>query len=453
MKDSTTPLLWVGSQPSFDDPPKGFWVAVPVVLHRIIVEAPPDVPDSDPFARAVVNLAAAGVERVSDIAALIGIEDLGFVTEVIRRLAAQDLVVERSGIVELAARSDSIVGVVGPKQSWYGIQDQYSGELWPRVAIKVSYPVFDNERNLVELGTPGRPAKRNFWHMPLGYMAHELDTSAVTNAIMRHLADLRTVGIKSNRPNAQHLAFLGRPEIQPVFSARLAPISEEARLLVRLEATGDHVSVVDPFEVGAWFELGRWTEQLLDQSPTLQERVVSWAARAQRPKNQPENSGREIPSTRDDGSSTQVEATLSSPLIPPPPPDRNTLLLSLADRLREEIRRSSQQMVVLTNDSDRDAATLMRRWTMFGFRVPREFARPVPALIERAADGFPADLHTLFYAWTLLVDMPDGLALAHQAPDLPALLYQNASERTRTAIPDLRVTTTPEHNFPKESRN
>lgn len=451
MIDPTAPLLWVGSQATFDKPPKGFWVAVPVVLRRIIVEAPPDIPDSDPFSRAVVNLTAAGVQRVSDIATLIGIEDLGFVREVIRRLAEQDIVVMRSEIVELAERSDGIVGAVGPKQVWYGIQDLYSGTLWPRAAINVSFPEFDDQRNLAELGTPGRPARRNFWQMPPGYVAQEPDAATVSHAIRRHLADLRTVGLKSTRRDAQHLAFLGRPETQPAFSARLAPIREEARLLIRLEAHGKHVSVADPFEVGAWFELARWTDQLLEQSPPLRERVVSWAARTQQTKNRPVEEASEV-AAADDQSPAGGDATLSRPPNPPSLLDRNTLLLSLADRLRGEIHHASQQSLGLTYDSDLDAATLMRRWAMLGFRAPRKFVRPVPALIERAADGLPADLHTLFYAWTLLVDIPDGQALARQAPDLPAQLYDNASGTTRTAIPDLRMATAPERSLPKESR-
>jgi len=449
--DSTTPLLWVGSQSTLDKPPKGFWVAVPVVLRRIIVEAPPDIPDSDPFARAVVNLTAAGVQRVSDIATLIGIDDLGFVREVIRRLVEQGIVVMRSEIVELAERSDGIVGAVGPKQVWYGIQDLYSGTLWPRAAITVRFPEFDDQRNLAELGTPGRPARRNFWQMPPGCVAQEPDAATVSHAIRRHLADLRTVGLKSTRRDAQHLAFLGRPETQPAFSARLAPISEEARLLIRLEANGNNVSVADPFEVGAWFELARWTDQLLEQSPPLRERVVSWAARAQQSKNRPVEEASGI-AAADDQTPAKSDATLSRPPNPPPLLDRNTLLLSLADRLRGEIHHASQQSLGLTYDSDLDAATLMRRWVMLGFRAPRKFVRPLPALIEQAAKGFSADLHTLFYAWTLLVDIPDGQALARQAPDLPARLYDNASGTTRTAMPDLRMATAPECRLPKESR-
>jgi len=231
----------------------------------------------------------------------------------------------------------------------------------------------------------------------------------------------------------------------------LAPISEEARLLIRLEANGNNVSVADPFEVGAWFELARWTDQLLEQSPPLRERVVSWAARAQQSKNRPVEEASGI-AAADDQTPAKSDATLSRPPNPPPLLDRNTLLLSLADRLRGEIHHASQQSLGLTYDSDLDAATLMRRWVMLGFRAPRKFVRPLPALIEQAAKGFSADLHTLFYAWTLLVDIPDGQALARQAPDLPARLYDNASGTTRTAMPDLRMATAPECRLPKESR-
>lgn len=426
-----TPVLWVGSQPTFDEPPKGFWIAAPVVLRRIIVETPPDIRDSDPFARAVVNLAAAGVQRVGDIAELIGIEDLGFVNEVIRRLIDQDVVELRGGVVSLGEHGDDMVGAVGEKRAWYAIQDAYSGTLWPRAAVDVSFPDFDDDRNLVELGTPGRPARRNFWRVPDYYEVNDPDAATVTQALMRHLSDLRTVGIRGNKVATQHLAFLGRPERQPVFSARLAPVREEARLLIRLDATGDQVSAADPFEVGAWFELARWTNHVLEESPGLRETVVTWAAR--------KNSGKKQPPDR-------------SPESPQPIVERNTLLLSLADRLRDGIDRAEQQTLGLSYDSDRDASTLMRRWALLGFRVPHEFVKPVAALVERAAEGFPADLHTLFYAWTLLVDLDDGQALALQAPDLPALLYANAAGRTQTAVPDLRPTAAPGRSLYTESR-
>lgn len=444
------PLLWVGSQATFDEPPKGFWVAVPVVVRRIIVEAPPDVPDADPFARAVVNLAAAGVQRVSDIAELIGIEDLGFVNEVIRRLVEQKVVTLRAGVVSIGERGDDVAGAAGERQVWYGIQDSYSGTLWPRAATGVSYPDFDDDRHLVELGTPGRPARRNFWRMPEGDEVDDPNSATITHALIRHLSDVRTVGIKQGKRTTRHLALLGRPEWQPVFSARLAPGREEARLLVRLDANGNQVLAADPFEIGAWFELARWTDQLLDQSPSLHEKVIAWAER--REFRQRQLRDRDPVASSDQRTPAQLDATHSSPDSPQPIVDRNTLLLSLADRLRDGILRAEQQTLGLSYDSDRDASTLMRRWALLGFRVPQKFLKPVAAPVERAAEGFPADLHTLFYAWTLLVDLADGQALARQAPDLPALLYANATGQTQTAIPDLGPTTALGRSLPTESR-
>jgi|GEM_PF-2619163 len=450
---STAPLLWVGSRLTFDEPPKGFWVAAPVVLRRIIVEAPPDIEDSDPFARAVVNLAAAGVQRVGDIAELIGIEDLGFVNEVIRRLAEKDVVNLRDGIVGLSEGGDNMAGTVGEKQVWYCIQDAYSGHLWPRAAVEVSYPEFDDHRHLVDLGTPGRPARRNFWQMPDGHEVDDPDSATVTQALKRHLSDLRTVGMKSNKYDTQHLAFLGRPERQPVFSARLAPVREEARLLVRLDAIGDEVVTTDPFEVGAWFELAHWTNQLNDESPAFHEKVVAWASRKKPGRRQ---TTRRHPDAVEDServAPAQPDATLSHPEMPQGMVDRNTLLLSLADRLRDDIHRAERQTLGLSYDSDRDSASLLRRWALFGFRRPLEFVKPVAALVERAAEGFPTDLHTLFYAWTLLVDLADGQALALQAPDLPAQLYANAAGRTQTALPNVRSTGVMQRIIPKESRH
>lgn len=438
MTQGLAPLIWVGSQQTFDDPPKGFWVAVPVVLHRIIVEVLPDIPDSDPFARVVVNLAAAGVQRVADIADLIGIEDLGFVNEVIRRLSEQNVVKLRAGVVQLMARSDDIIESATEKVIWYGIQEVYGGSLWPRAASSVLRPEFDDSRRIVELGTPGRPASRNFWQLPANYTVDEPDVSSVRQAIERHLSDLRTVGLKSTRNSAQHLAMMGRPEKIPTFSARLAPIREDARLLVRFESIGGQISVVDPFEVGAWFELAHWSEQLLARSQDLRDRVISWEERSSSRNRSLNHRGLDDGHRSGGGSPLPLDATLTRSAKPTLTLDRNSLLLSLADRLRDEIRRATQQELGLSYDSERDSATLRRRWAVLGFNLPRQSVIPVASLIRRAADGAPSDLHTLFYAWTLLADLSDGQALALQAPDLPALLYENACGRSQTVIPDLR---------------
>ena len=452
MIQPTSDLLWVGSQRHFDDPPKGFWVAVPVVVRRLIVETPPDIRDSDPFARAVVNLASAGVQRIPDIAELIGIEDLDFVKEVIRRLENEKVVAVRSGIVEVEGVSAGRGDTVGVKNVWFIVQDTYTGEVWPRVAASVRKPEFDEDRHIVHLGTPGKPATRRYWRMPPGEQVHDPAPAAVRQTVSHHLRDLRTVGIKASKRGFEHLATLGRPERQPIFSARLAPGREDAHLLVRLKATGEHISMVDPFGVGGWFELAKWTELLLDRSPVLREHVVNWAA-GSRPAS--ERSVDELEAT-DGAATTQrlaTEATRSRVPTPPPVPDRNTLLLSLADRLREEMGRSTTQKVALSFDTERDTATLARRWVTFGFRVPQKFVRPVPALVERAAEGYPADLHVLFYAWTLLVDLADGKAPASEAPDLPALLQETAAGRTRMAIPNLRMTPVPHRSLPTESTN
>jgi hypothetical protein len=450
MIQPTSDLLWVGSQRHFDDPPKGFWVAVPVVVRRLIVETPPDIRDSDPFARAVVNLAAAGVQRIPDIAELIGIEDLDFVREVIRRLENDKIITVRSGVVEVVGVSTERSDAVGDKNVWYIVQDTYTGEVWPRVAASVRKPEFDEDRHVVHLGTPGKPATRTYWRMPQGEPVVDPAPAAVRQTVSHHLRDLRTVGIKASKRGFEHLATLGRPERQPIFSARLAPGREDARLLVRLKAAGEHISMVDPFGVGGWFELAKWTELLLDRSPVLRERVVNWAA-GSRPARERSVDELEATDEADARPRLTAEATLSRVPAPPPVPDRNTLLLSLADRLREDMGRSPTRKVALSFDNERDSATLARRWVTFGFRVPQGFVRPVPALVERAAEGYPADLHVLFYTWTLLVDVADGRALAREAPDLPALLQENAAGRTHTAIPNLRTTPAPHRSLPTES--
>lgn len=436
--NSAKPLLWIGSQSSFDEPHRGFWVAAPVVLHHIIVETPSDIEDSDPFARVVVNLTAAGVHRVTDIADLIGIEDIRFVSEVIRRLENRDIVSLTDGIVTLRKRGDDMVGRAGRKEFWYGVQDTYSGTLWPRASVAVQRPNFRDEDRQVELGTPGRPAKLKFWQMPDDFEVEGPDATSVTQALLRHLSDMRTVGLKSNRVNTKHLAFLGRPEMKPTFSARLSSTSEQVRLLIRLDTYGNEVFAADPFEVGAWFELGMWTNQLLDRSPALREKVVAWAEgrnvanqrRTGRDHNKVTGSDHVMPMRPDE--------TLSRTDTQQATVDRNTLLLALADQLRRDIGRAAEQNVGLTYESGRDAESLLRRWTLLGFHAPSNFVKPVAALIERAVEGHPADLHTLFYAWTLLVDVTEGQALALRMPDLPAILYDHAVGRTQTAVPDVR---------------
>jgi hypothetical protein len=458
--EHTRPLLWAGSQRQLDDPPMGFWVAVPVVVRPLIVEVPRDLQDSDPFARAVVNLALAGVQRISDISALIGIQDLDFVNEVVRRLDDRGIVRVRSGFVDVLEQKadtedDKPFRMRGAYEQhvWEVVQDMYSGALWPRVGTRFQTLTFDYDHHIVELGNPGRPAKRNFWQMPPGDAVDDPSPTAIKQAVLRHLADIRTVGIKHNKVGSEHLATLGRPERRPSFSARLAPGREEARLLVRLTAAGEHVSSIDPFEVGAWFELPQWTEQMLERSPRLRQLVINWAERSVSNRDRHPADSLAQDETTAGASPGPGDATLSRPAARQPLGDRNNLLLSLADRLREDIGQSPQRSLALSHDSHRDAETLIARWASLGFQTPRDFIRPIPALIERAAEGFPAELHVLFYAWSYLVDRAVGETLARQVPNLPALLSENAAGRTRTAIPDIRSLAPPMRSVPTESRN
>ncbi len=442
MNDETNPLLWVGSQQRFDQPPRGFLVAVPVVLRRVIVEAPPTVQDSDPFARAVVNLAMAGVGRVDDIATLIGSEDTAFVNEVVRRLVESQHIKVHKGLIEVPADKQAGHEVAGDKNVWYLVQDTYTGKLWPRVVTGVIKPEYQEDRRSVLLGNPGNPIRRNFWTAPAGDPVDEPDRAIVKQTVIAHLSDLRTVGIKHNREATRHLATLGRPERRPIFSARLGYGQEDARLLVILNAEGEHVAASDPFEVGPWFELPRWTEVLLERSPALREKVVAWAAKSR--KGRGRSDGQPMPDKADGAVAPAIgidynAPTRSRPSSPDAVFDRNSLLLSLADRLRADIARSAQRSPALSYDATHDLAAVRRRWASLGFRVPHTSPRLVPVLVERAAEGSPADIHDLFYAWTLMVNDADGRALAARAPNLPSLLYENSVGRTLTAIPDVQT--------------
>lgn len=450
-------LLWVGSEQNFDRPPRGFLVAAPVTVRRVIVEASPAIEDSDPFARAVVNLATAGVHRITEIGELIGIKDDAFLSEVVRRLESRRLVRERNGSVEVLVDSGSggDARTVAAKRVWYLVQDEYSGKLWPRVATRVRNPESGDERDrTVELGTPGNPATRRFWRMPEGEAVPEPDSATVRQAIDQHLRDMRTVGLRHNREGSEHLATLGTPEKRQAFSARLGPGVERTQLLVMLDAPARAVTAADPFGVGPWFEFAHWVELLLQRSPPLRDRVIHWA---ERQRNRPDT---RHPAAADDDPSAdharpgpEPDDRTKSRLRPAPPTlDWSGFLLLLADRLRAEIARCGQKTPCLTYDSVRDQATAVRRWETLGFAIPSRSPKLVPALVERAAEGSPADPHVLFYAWTLMVDVNDGRALAALVPNLPSLLSDNARGSTPRAIPDLRSSTAALHQHLTESR-
>lgn len=427
--------IWVGSQDLFDRPPKGFFVAAPVAVYRVIVETPLGVHDSDPFARVVVNLVTAGVQRVEDIATLIGIEDLAFLNEIVRRLAAQRLLAvskDRLEVADLGRPGDN----TSTKHVWFLIQDEHSGLLWPRVVTHLRNPELADDPTLVELGTPGRPERRRFTVLTGGRHVEPPDQSTIRHAINRHLADVRTVGFKPGRPGTEHLGMLGSPEQKPIFSARLAPGVERARLLVTLEAINGQIIATDPFGVGNWLELGRWTEMVVDSTEGLREKVSAWSAR-QRTR---ANHGSKEPKPTDEtpplrGGDGVTDRTMTRRIATEEPADRNTLLLRLADNLRAGIRNSSTGLAILTYDSTIDMANLERRWNELGFNIPDFMPRLVPALINRALDGSPAELHVLFYAWTLTVSDADGRDLAAQVPDLPSILSRNANDSTRTIKP------------------
>lgn len=453
MREELPPLLWVGSQRQFDDPSKGFWVAVPVILRRLIVESPPEIQDSDPFARAVVNLATAGVQRIPDIATLIGIEDLDFVQEVIRRLSELKIVRVKSGLVNIVGNWDERDNGGGEKHVWYVLQDSYSGTLWPRVASSVIKPPFDEQHRIVEMGNPGKPVKRRYWSTSSGEEVEDPTLTVVKQAVNRHLADVRTVGIKHNSRGFEHIARLGRPERKPVFSARLAPGREKVRLLLKVDVTATEVSISDPFGVGAWFELAAWTERLLVRSPDLCEQLADRASRADQIIGKGSDAELDKESAVALGRPSSLDVTLSRPVSPRMATDRNSLLLTLADRLREELGSSPQGHLALSYDDDRNVTTICQRWSLLGFRGPFQLVRPVSVLIERAAKGDPAELHVLFYAWTLLVEDSKGMELARLAPDLPLLLYENVNGRTNREIPQLRMTSVPQCTPLSESRN
>ena len=420
MSSQRDQLLWVGSQANFDNPPREFFVAAPVVVRRVIVEAPRSIQESDPFARAVVNLATAGVQRINDIAELTGIQDIEFLNEIVRRLADRGVVRIVRGTIEVVGDS-KLEDVVGERHVWYLVQDEYTGRLWPRVAGKVQHPERGAETTIVELGTPGRPSPKRLISLPSGGDFDDPDAQAVRSAIYRHLTDVRTVGFKHGKPGTEHLAMLGTPERKPSFSAILAPGREHARLLMMLRASGDSIVASDPFGVGAFTELNQWSALMLELSPKVQDIVIKWSQR------------------RPSRSETSR-------------PDANDALLHLADRLRQEIAESVHGAPVLTHDAAQDKANVERRWRELGFKVPNSTPRLVPALVERAAEGNPADLHVLFYAWTLVVSTREGQELAQREPNLPAMLGESASGQTRTAIPQLKSAADADHRITKESR-
>ncbi len=408
----TRPLRWVGSQKDFDKPPEtAFWVAAPVRLHRVIVETPPYYSEGDPFTRAVVNLASAGVCDVREIGRLMGIEDLQFIEEVVRRLVELNILKVRRDTVELGRSAEKYVGAVdGDSYVWYLIQDGHTGRLWPRALIRTLTPEFDAERRTVRMGTAGAPAKRNYWFVPWSETERPFDHEKVKSSIQQHLHHIRTLRLKPSSPEASHLAFLGRPEQRATYSVRLVDGLTDAQILVPFLAPGDVIEARDPCGVGPWSELREWTAALMTAEPRLAEKIIAWSQRRTRRANSDINENAE-----------------QAPSIAFIEPGAKALLL--ADNFRQYLARCTGRSLGLAHERDTDQRLLRSRLRSLGFIEPRQELRVIPAIVQRAAAGDPVDLLDLFVAWVLVVTQEDALILVQSHPDLPDQLIRLANER------------------------
>lgn len=437
MNTADEKIVWVGSRDSFDSPPKRFLVTIPIALRRVMIETVKSVDDADPFARVIANLVAAGVQNVEDIANLIGITDVAFVNEVARRLAQRRILRVVNGKLEPTNHSRHGDREGRTREVHYVVQDLLSGRVWPRVAKRVIYVEYGENDRSVLLGNPGRPIIRRCWNVSSRNAVVEPTDDEVRAVVSSHLRDVRLIGIKPNTNRTRHLAMFGRPEAKTPFSSRLVPGYEICRLLVGFQSKGVTAEVEDPFQVGPWYELGSWSRKLLEANPHLDTRLSVWHQeqyeRGESAFSQtPELIGRTSePVKESDGTKT---AYLSRQEFL----DVSEMMLRLAEYLRADLGAMNSKQLGLSYDANRDCLRVCQRWLEMGFAKPVEKPTFVPALVERAAEGDPARLVDLFFAWTLLVEVPRGRALAIVAPDLPHELLHVGTTRTLAVIPALR---------------
>lgn len=432
------PLLWVGSTPSLEAGPTGFLIATPVLLHRVIVFIPPDIDDSDPFARAIVNLGAAGISNVAEMARLLGIRDERFLNTVIRRLAeASGSPLDRliHGPSSDKREADKSTPAVAQRLVCYMVQDCLTGFMWPRLGREIRTPEFDEQHRQVRLGSVGRPLSRPCMAVP---RPHDdvPDTPQNVKALAHtHVRHMRTTTVHKKSGGVPHLAVIGRPESKPIFGTELVQGSERRSLLMTLDAVPGGIAAHDPFEIGNFHELTAWQSKLREHSPEIYERANAWATR-RAARSAGKDAGEHGPVDR---ASAHGSAHAESPAATSV--DLGSVLIRLAERLADEIADRSLMSFGLSYGDAHDREMLRSRLAALGFTVPPDLPNIVPGQLERARRGEAIELLDLFYAWALVVDELRGHSLAAEVPDLPGQLVRHARGQLREAPRSLAAAT------------
>ncbi len=254
----TPRLIWVGSQPEHDHPPRGVYLAVPAVVHRVVVTSAAMVSEEvDPFQNAVLGLIAAGVSGISEVSEHLGIADTRFIEHIVERLE-QDHLVRNGRRLVLTDLGRGIVeqrNAAMDQSSWFVFQDATTGQLWSRAVSRFTPvdSVTEGSRRTAELGTQGAPHPTSFWEMRWPSRPPAPPTfDEVRAAVQRHLQSMHAARRAIQGPEFDHLARPARHTRSSDVDVKLIPgVEEQVRVLVRVShrtsALDSSMMVNDPF--------------------------------------------------------------------------------------------------------------------------------------------------------------------------------------------------------------
>jgi hypothetical protein len=405
----TSRLIWVGSQAEHDRPPRGVYIGVPAVVHRVVVtSAATSSEEVNPFENAVLGLVAAGVGGSPEIAEYLGIDDTKFIDHIIERLAEDHHVGKSGRRWVLTDQGQGILEqrhAVLDQESWFVLQDATTGQLWSR-AVNQFTPVdavTEGSRRTAELGTQGTPRPTPYWELRWPSQAQVLPTSAdVRAAVQRHLQSMHAARRAIDGPDFDHLPKPARHTRSSDVDVKLIPgVEEQVRVLVRVSHRAPEIDssimIHDPFG--------------LVHLPALEYSILN-----------------EIESV--DALAAYVDRGLDHL--------RTNSSRSLAPRWEPEAREKIAVALRVAIDQNApptfagvaglDSELALVRLTRLGFDVPKRLPPLSPGAISAVAAGAAGLLHELLIAW--IEGCPDDVArsIAERSPNLVQVVLALADD-------------------------
>ncbi len=373
-------LIWVGSQAEHDRPPWGVYLAVPAVVHRVVVTSAVMSSDEvDPFQNAVLGLVAAGVGGVPEISGHLGIADTRFIEHIVERLE-EDHRVSNSGrrlvLTELGRGIVEQRNAVMDQSSWFVFQDATTGQLWSRAVSRFTPvdSVTEGSRRTAELGTQGAPRPTPYWEMRWpSHLPTPPTFDEVRAALQRHLQSTHAARRAIAGPEFDHLPRLKRHIRSSDVDVKLIPgVEEQVRVLVRVSHRTSELDssrmVHDPFGLAHLPALEFSILEEIEAFDPLDAYVERGLGRLRA------NSSRSLP--------------------PPWEPEARQ---RLAGALRVAVDRNPTPTFAGLAELDGELARV--RLARLGFDVPERLPPLSPGAISAVAAGAAGLLHELLIAW------------------------------------------------------